>query len=161
MISLLDDQIRRASRQHQKLVEYVEQTKLEEALSDRADVWAQGEFGGSLDGSISSIVHHLALWKTLTLPAFSGSELRTLAETDLTQFPSPHDWDKVSVWFLEVSAKWAEAIQNISAERHQCSIGWEGEPIEFWRMIAHMLDHDVYHYGQLEYQKARRGVSTV
>jgi uncharacterized damage-inducible protein DinB len=143
-------QLRQAYRSLWKAVEGLSEAQA--FAGARAD-WRRYRWGTGLDGSIAGIVHHAALWKHLFAAgletgAFPGeSEIR----------PPGTDWLTLRDWLEEGHSRLTRAFEALPEPALSEPRDWEGmrEPLAL--LLTFLIEHDVYHAGQVELLRQLRG----
>lgn len=147
---------RRAERSFRYLLLQLKEVTPEMALYDSHPDWPDHRWGIGQNGSIAGIVYHLAAWKQMTLPLFrpEGKPL-TRAEFDLDSAPAPDDWTGILAWLKQVGTAWLAELAALPDEALDATREWEGETMTLAKVVVEMMEHDVYHTGQIEYLKQR------
>ena len=124
----------------------------ESAALDANPAWKQYRNGAELDGSIAGIVRHVGLWKHVSAAGLTGPTF-----PDPASIESPGAWPELQDWLAEGHRRFAQAV----AELEECDLErntvWEGHPLTIATVIAHMIEHDQYHAGQVNLLRQQRG----
>jgi uncharacterized damage-inducible protein DinB len=146
----LEHQLRHAYRGLWKAVERLTEAQ---ALEGAQPDWRQYRRGTGLDGSIAGIVRHAALWKQifaagLETGAFPG-------EGDVA--PAGLDWPVLQGWLEAGQSRLEGAFALLSEEALSETREWEGMREPLARLLSFIIEHDVYHAGQVELLRQLRG----
>src|SRR5438067_8988807 len=150
----LEYQLRHAYRGLWKAIEgLIEAQALEGARPD----WRQYRWGTGLDGSIAGIVCHAALWKQLFA---AGLETGVFPrEGDVT--PPGSDWRLLRDWLAEGQSRLERAFALLPEAALSEVREWEGMRAPLARLLSFIIEHDVYHAGQVELLRQLRGYPRV
>lgn len=151
---------RRAERSFRYLLIQLKEVTPEEALHHRHPDWPDHRWGIGQNGSIAGIVYHLAAWKQLTLPMLrpEGKPL-TRAAFDAESAPSPDDWPALLAYLKQVGTAWQAELAALPDEALDETRTWEGETLTLAKVVVEMMEHDIYHTGQIEYLKQLSRIS--
>jgi uncharacterized damage-inducible protein DinB len=147
-------QLRSAYRGLSKAVEGVSEAQAREGAQPD---WRRYRWGSGLDGSIAGIVCHVAWWKHLF-----GQGLETDAfpgESDVA--PPGTDWSTLRAWLTDGQTRMERAFERLSDAALAETREWEGHREPLARLLAYLIEHDVYHAGQVELLRQLRGYPRV
>jgi uncharacterized damage-inducible protein DinB len=147
---------RRAERSFRYLLLQLKEVTPEMALRDAHPDWPDHRWGIGQDGSIAGIVYHLAAWKRMTLPMLhpEGKPL-TRDEFDFESAPASDDWAGILAWLKQIGTAWQAELARLPDVALDETREWEGETMPLAKIVVEMMEHDVYHTGQIEYLKQR------
>jgi uncharacterized damage-inducible protein DinB len=117
--------------------------------------WQRYQYGAGLDGSIWGIVWHVAAWKHVMA---DGLDSRVNAFPD-PEAVLPHEpgWSGLLAWLESGQARLMRAMDEVSAEGLEREVTVEGRRMAVWKLLAHMLEHDHYHAGQVNLLRQHMG----
>jgi uncharacterized damage-inducible protein DinB len=115
--------------------------------------WRRYRWGTGLDGSIAGIVWHAAAWKQIFA---QGLETGAFPGEDDVASPGT-DWPTLREWLADGQARMESAFERLS-DAALAEIGdWEGHREPLARLLTYLIEHDVYHAGQVELLRQLRG----
>jgi uncharacterized damage-inducible protein DinB len=143
-------QLHHAYRSLWKAVEGL--SEAQECEGARSD-WRRYRWGTGLDGSIAGIVHHAAVWKHrfaagLETGAFPGGNAVT---------PPGRDWPVLRDWLAEGQSRLECAVTSLPEAALGEPREWEGMREPLARLLSFLIEHDLYHAGQVELLRQLRG----
>lgn len=125
----------------------------EDASAGARDDWRRYRFGTGLDGSIAGIVRHVATWKHA-----AAAGLRTGVFPDAeTVLPPQLSWTELRKALAEGHQQMSAALEQFSDETLDTAITWEGHPMPLHALLAHLIEHDQYHAGQINLLRQQLG----
>jgi uncharacterized damage-inducible protein DinB len=150
----LDWQLRSAYRNMENAIEGLSESRARDGA--RAD-WKRYRWGSGLNGSIAGIVWHVALWKQNFA---AGLETGVFpAEESLT--PPRTDWEGLQQWLVDGQIRLQAAFERLSDAELAEPREWEGMTKPLARFLSFIIEHDIYHAGQIELLRQLRGYPTV
>jgi uncharacterized damage-inducible protein DinB len=125
----------------------------EQAQEGASPDWRRYRWGAGLDGSIAGIICHAALWKHvfaqgMETGAFPG-------EGDVA--PPGTDWSTLRARLAKSHACIEGAFERLSDAALAEEREWEGHRASLARLLTYLIEHDVYHAGQIELLRQLRG----
>lgn len=115
--------------------------------------WRRYRFGAGLDGSIRGIVYHLLIWKEAALEG-----LRTGGFPEVEVGPAPAlEWDEMLGRLSSASAGLEAALAAMSPAELGRTVQFEGESFPISGLFTILLDHDIYHAGQINLIRQQSG----
>ena len=142
----------RSERNFRNLLQQLEGVTPEEAIRDRYKDWPEQRWGVGQDGSIAGIVHHVAAWKTMTLPLFQpGGVAQTREEFEASGVPTSHDWPDLRQWLETVGQAWNETLDALPEAAFDEESEWDGVTIPLRKIVVEIMEHDIQHASQIEY----------
>ena len=150
----LAHQVRSAYRTLWKAIEGLSEAQAREGATPD---WRRYRWGTGLDGSIAGIVCHAALWKQifaqgLETGAFPG-------EGDVA--PPGADWTMLRAWLADGQARLERAFEPLSDSALAETREWEGHSEPLAQLLTYLIEHDIYHAGQVELLRQLRGYPRV
>jgi uncharacterized damage-inducible protein DinB len=124
----------------------------EAATGERED-WRRYRFGVGLNGSIAGIVHHVATWK---LAAAEGLRSGSFPNAE-SVLPPGITWEALLAALAEGQQRLTDALEHLSEEDLTASVNWEGHPMPVHTLVAHLIEHDQYHTGQINLLRQQHG----
>lgn len=125
----------------------------EDAAAAARDDWRRYRFGTGLDGSIAGIVRHVATWKHA---AAEGLQTGTFPDAE-TVLPSQLSWNELRTALAEGHRRLSVELERLSDETLDNAVTWEGHPMPLHALLAHMIEHDQYHAGQINLLRQQLG----
>lgn len=145
------------SSAHRTLWKATEGLSAAQACEGAKPDWRRYRWGTGLDGSIAGIVCHAALWKHLFA---AGLETGTFPrEHDIA--PPGTEWTTLREWLAEGQARLERAVEPLSEAALAEERDWEGHREPLARLLTFIIEHDVYHAGQVELLRQLRGYPRV
>ena len=108
--------------------------------------WRRYRWGVGLDGSIAGIVWHAAAWKQIFVQGLETGIFP--AEGDVV--PPAADWAGLQVWLADGQARLEAAFDRLSDDDLAAAREWEGETAPVLQLLTYLIEHDIYHAGQVE-----------
>jgi uncharacterized damage-inducible protein DinB len=143
-------QMRSAYRGLARAIEGLEEAQAREGA--RAD-WRRYQWGSGLDGSIAGMVWHVALWKH----SFAqGLETGAFPAEETIQ-PPDTDWPALQEWLADGQARLERAFGSLSETELLLEREWAGVRAPLARLLSYVIEHDLYHSGQVELLRQLRG----
>lgn len=127
-------------------------TEAEAKAGARGD-WRQYRFGTGLDGSIQGIVRHVATWKHAAAAGLASGTFPA-AEGVL---PEALSWASLLEALSAGHARLAAELARCTEEELDRPVTWEGHPMPVHVLLAHMIEHDQYHAGQINLLRQQLG----
>jgi uncharacterized damage-inducible protein DinB len=124
-----------------------------EAEARAREDWRQYRFSTGLDGSIRGIVRHVATWKHAAAAGLASGTFPA-AEGVL---PDSLSWAALLEALNEGHARLAAELACHRDEELDRSVTWEGHPMPVHVLLAHMIEHDQYHAGQINLLRQQLG----
>ena len=124
-----------------------------EATEGARPDWRQYRWGAGLDGSIAGIVHHAALWKHVFAAGLEAG--RFPGESEVT--PPGADWSMLRDWLADGQSRLERAVTSLPEAALSEIREWEGMRESLARLLSLVIEHDVYHAGQIELLRQLRG----
>ena len=150
----LEYQLRHAYRAIRQAVEGLNEAQAYEGA--RPD-WRRYRWGVGLDGSIAGIVWHAAAWKQIFA---AGLETGTFA-AESEAAPADREWATLRDWLADGQAHLQTLFQGLSDATLAEVREWEGIHAPVARLLSFVIEHDVYHAGQIELLRQLRGYPRV
>jgi uncharacterized damage-inducible protein DinB len=140
---------------YRQLLQAVEGLTEEDARRGADSHWRRYRYGAGLDGSIAGIVWHVAAWKHVMA---DGLDSRVNAFPD-AEAVLPHEpgWSGLRAWLISGQARLLRALDETSAEGIEREVAIEGQRMPVWKLLAHMVEHDHYHAGQINLLRQHMG----
>lgn len=151
----------RSRRSYLHFLRAIQSISPEEALRDAAPGWPDHPWGVGQDGSIAGIVYHVAAWKELTLDMLQpGGRFLARDAFDPARHPAANDWSALVSWYRQCAEAWQKALDELSDIEFDALREWEGVSLSVSKLCVEMMEHDIYHLGQIEYLKQRLAYET-
>jgi uncharacterized damage-inducible protein DinB len=115
--------------------------------------WRQYRFGTGLNGSIQGIVRHVATWKQAAAAGLASGTFPP-AETVL---PEALSWEALLEALAEGQTRLEAELARRTEEELESPVIWEGYPMPVHVLLAHMIEHDQYHAGQINLLRQQLG----
>jgi uncharacterized damage-inducible protein DinB len=115
--------------------------------------WRQYRWGTGLDGSIAGIVCHAALWKQI----FAQGLATGVFPGERDAAPPGTDWSTLRDWLEDGQARVERAFEQLSDAALAETREWEGHSEPLTHLLTYLIEHDVYHAGQVELLRQLRG----
>lgn len=119
--------------------------------------WQRYRWGVGLDGSIAGIVWHAAAWKQIFAQGLETGAFP--AEGDVE--PPAVDWPALQAWLADGQSRLEQAFERLSAAALAEVREWEGITAPLARLLTYVIEHDIYHAGQIELLRQLRGYPNV
>jgi uncharacterized damage-inducible protein DinB len=119
--------------------------------------WRRYRWGTGLDGSIAGIVRHAALWKQLFAQGLETGVFP--GESDLA--PPGTDWPALQAWLADGQSRLERILETLPDAALSEDREWEGHREPLIRLLTYLIEHDVYHAGQVELLRQLRGYPRV
>jgi uncharacterized damage-inducible protein DinB len=145
---------RRLASGYRQLTRSLEGLTEEDAARGAREEWRQYRYGAGLDGSIRGIVRHLAAWKHATA---QGLETGVFPAADTPSWPE--GWDELLTWLAAGQDRLARSVESSSNDRLDHVMEWDGHPMPLAVILAHLIEHDHYHAGQVNLLRQQMGHS--
>jgi uncharacterized damage-inducible protein DinB len=139
--SYLTHRLASAYRQLERSLKDLDET---EAARGAREDWRRYRHGEGLDGSIRGIVRHVSLWKHVTA---QGLETGVFPGADTLSWPE--GWSALLAWLAEGNSQMTAALASLTDEQLDETVQWEGRAMTLASIVAHLLEHDHYHAGQI------------
>ena len=153
MVSLKVHLQQRLGSAHRRLRESLEGLSEAEAVHHARGDWRRYRFGTGLDGSIAGIVRHVAVWKHA---AFMGLQSGTFPDPENLLLPSLSMFD-VLAWLSGGQAGLVGLLEQLPEAELERTVTWEGHEMPLHVLLAHMIEHDQYHTGQINLLRQQLG----
>ena len=153
MQSLHDHLKGRTAAAYRQLAKSLTGVTEEEALRGADPGWRRYRHGTGLDGSIAGIVRHVAVWKHA---AATGLARGVFPDPESLQ-PSGPEWAELLAWLEEGHARLAQALEALRPSDLQQTLRWEGQSLTVLDALAHLIEHDQYHAGQVNLLRQQQG----
>jgi len=153
MPSLHDHLQTRLASAYRRLQESLAGLSPDDAVIGGRDNWRRYRFGVGLNGSIEGIVRHVATWKHA---AAEGLLQGNFPEAE-SVLPSELTWDALLLALAHGQQRLASALDQLSEEELGASVSWEGQAMPRHLLLAHMIEHDQYHTGQINLLRQQFG----
>ena len=115
--------------------------------------WRRYRFGTGLDGSITGIVRHVAGWKHA-----AAEGLRSGAFPDPEALrPADLAGEALLQWLDAGHAALALELEQLPEAELARTVSWEGLELALHVLLAHMIEHDQYHTGQINLLRQQLG----
>jgi uncharacterized damage-inducible protein DinB len=147
-------QLRHGYRSLWKAIEGLSETQ---ALEGARPDWRQYRWGTGLDGSIAGIVHHAAVWKHL----FAAGLETGAFPAEGAVAPPGRDWPVLRDWLAEGQSRLERAVPSLPEAALGEMREWEGMRETLPRLLSFIIEHDLYHAGQVELLRQLRGYPRV
>lgn len=95
--------------------------------------------------SIIELVAHMTAWRTFTVRKLEGDDAYRV--TDDLNFPDVKDWPKTLKDLEESQARLLTALEKFPEEKLSAIV--PGHPYPFYTLIHGIINHDLYHTGQI------------
>ena len=109
--------------------------------------------------SIIELVAHMAAWKTYTMKKLKGDTLYKV--TDEMNFPKLANWEEALRQLRESQSQLLSALETFPSERLQEEIPGTTNHYTFYAIIHGIIQHDLYHAGQIMLIKKATLVQTI
>jgi uncharacterized damage-inducible protein DinB len=150
----LERQMRVAFRHLRRAIEGLSEAQAREGARDD---WRRYRWGVGLDGSIAGIVWHVAAWKQIFAQGLETGVFP--AEEEVA--PPGTNWSTLREWLTEGQARIERAFEPLSETALAETREWEGEMAPVTQFLIYVIDHDIYHTGQIELLRQLRGYPNV
>lgn len=135
----------RLEHAYRQLAQSLEGLDEDEARRGADPNWRRERYGTGLDGSISGMVRHLAVWKHV-----AAEGLRTGAFPDAeTLQPARPGWDGLLEWLEQGHRGLSAALRHLSGEDLSRILSLEGQSLPIRTLLSILIEHDHYHAGQV------------
>lgn len=138
----LADRQRSAFRRLLEATEGLSET--EATLGARPD-WRRYRWGVGLDGSIAGIVRHVATWKHLCAGAIETGRFAGEAAAA----PPATDWTALREWLIGGHCRLERLFGALPEADLERPLLFEGERQSVRSILIHLIEHDIYHAGQV------------
>lgn len=101
--------------------------------------------------SIIEIVSHMTAWRKFTIERLEQNDLYEI--TDETNFPILTQWSAAVTGLHQTQEKLIKVLQKITDARLNDTV--PNRPYTFYTLLHGIIQHDVYHLGQLALIKKR------
>jgi len=122
------------------------------AAGTQAD-WRRYRFGTGLNGSIEGIVRHLATWKHA---AAAGLHTGNFPDPE-SVLPPLSTWEGLTNALADGHRRLANELERLSEADLDRTVTWEGHSMPVHVLLAHMIEHDQYHTGQINLLRQQLG----
>lgn len=125
----------------------------EQAAEGGAPHWRRYRYGEGLDGSIAGLVLHLAVWKHSSAAGLESGrfpDVRTL-------LPENDSWEARLDLLGTGQARLLAAAAALTEADLDRKVVWEGYEMSIEKVVAHLIEHDHYHAGQVNLLRQQRG----
>jgi uncharacterized damage-inducible protein DinB len=153
MLSLKSHLQDRARSAYRRLRESLTDLTAADADKDARPDWRRYRFGTGLDGSITGIVRHLAVWKHA---AAHGLRSGVFPDAELL-LPDALTGDELLAWLDAGHEALAMELARLPEEELANTVAWEGHSMPVHILLAHMIEHDQYHAGQINLLRQQWG----
>ena len=97
--------------------------------------------------SVAQLVGHITAWRNFALQKLSGNNDYDINDNSIADWPDPNDWNVICKEFELCHRDLLTAIENFPVERWNSMV--PGRDYSFIYLIAGIVQHDYYHYGQI------------
>ena len=97
--------------------------------------------------SVAQLVGHITAWRNFALQKLSGNNDYDINDNSIADWPDPNDWNVICKEFELCHRNLLTAIENFPPERWNSIV--PGRDYSFIYLIAGIVQHDYYHYGQI------------
>jgi len=97
--------------------------------------------------SVAQLVAHITAWRNFALQKLSGNNDYDINDNSIADWPDPNDWNVICKEFELCHRNLLTAIENFPPERWNSIV--PGRDYSFIYLIAGIVQHDYYHYGQI------------
>jgi uncharacterized damage-inducible protein DinB len=153
MTSLYDYLKGRMAHAYRQLSRSLEGLSEEDARRGADPEWRRYRFGFGLDGSIAGIAWHVAAWKHV---AADGLEGGTFPDVEAV-LPHGFGWPGVLEWVESGQARLVRVVEERPPEELERLVTLEGQTMPVYELLAHMIEHDHYHTGQIYMLRQQMG----
>lgn len=143
----------RLASAYRRLQESLANLAPEDARSGRRDDWRRYRFGVGLNGSIEGIVRHVATWKHAAAEGLLGGNFPSVESV----LPPESTWESLVMALVDGQRQLSAALGQLSEEELDASVVWEGHAMPRHVLVAHLIEHDQYHTGQINLLRQQLG----
>jgi uncharacterized damage-inducible protein DinB len=136
-----------------RLLEAIEGlTEADAAAGARPD-WRRYRWGSGLDGSIAGIVRHVATWKHLC-----AATIETGSFPGEASVAAPGaGWPALQEWLVSGQQRLQALLAGTSDGDLERAIAFEEQTQSARSLFVHLIEHDVYHAGQINLLRQQQG----
>jgi len=95
--------------------------------------------------SIAELVLHMTAWRNFVIQKLEGNDSYDVSDEE--NFPRPGDWANTLKILRESQFKLIEAIEKFGAKKLDQTVA--GRKYTFRKLLHGIVDHDLYHLGQI------------
>ncbi|MEO8764567.1 MAG: DinB family protein [Ginsengibacter sp.] len=97
--------------------------------------------------SVAQLLGHITAWRNFVLQKLTGNNDYDIKDESPVNWPEPNDWDVICSEFKKCHVKLLSAVENFPSDRWDSLV--PGRNYSFLYLIAGIVQHDYYHYGQI------------
>ena len=97
--------------------------------------------------SVIQLVGHIIAWRNFALQKLTGNDDYDIEDESPVDWPDPKDWNIVCREFESCHQNLLTAIEKFPSERWNTTV--PGRNYSFIYLVAGIIQHDYYHYGQI------------
>jgi len=120
--------------------------KIGKNIFSQADSVAYKKVAGH-SHSVAGLVVHIIAWRNFGVQKLTGNDDFDIEDNFLQDWPEPQDWPAIQNNFEVCHQNLLTAIQNFPVERWHSIVPLRS--YSFLYLINGILEHDYYHFGQI------------